>query len=226
MRGSPVWLAVDTVDVAHARALVRSCATSLGGVKLGLEFFVANGPEGVRTVMADSGLPLFLDLKFHDIPNTVARAVAGTAALDPALLTIHASGGAAMIRAAKAAAAPDTKVIAVTVLTSLDKGDLESTGISSAPLEQVQRLALLARDSGADGMVCSPHEVAAAKALWPEGCFVVPGVRPAGSDAGDQKRIMTPEAALAAGASVLVVGRPITAAPDPALAARALLTGC
>ncbi|MFA7439682.1 MAG: orotidine-5'-phosphate decarboxylase [Sphingomonadaceae bacterium] len=223
---SPLWLAVDTADASHARDLVRSCAASLGGVKLGLEFFVANGPEGVRAVMADTGLPLFLDLKFHDIPNTVAKAVASASALNPALLTIHVSGGVAMIHAAKAAAGPDTKVIAVTVLTSLDAEDLHATGVGATPLVQVQRLALLARDAGADGVVCSPREVTAAKALWPGGCFVVPGVRPAGSEAGDQKRIMTPKEALRAGAWALVVGRPITAAPDPAAAARELLAGC
>lgn len=218
---SPVWLAIDTPDVARARALAQSCAPFLGGVKLGLEFFVANGPDGVRQVMTGLHLPLFLDLKLHDIPHTVAKAVASAAALQPALLTIHAAGGPAMVAAAKAAAGA-TKIIAVTVLTSMDAADLDATGVADSPAAQVARLAMLARQNGADGIVCSPHEVAAAKAVWPGGFFVVPGVRPAGTDMGDQKRAATPAAALAAGASALVIGRPITAAANPAAAAAAI----
>lgn len=218
----PVWLAVDTTDVGTARALVRQCAPWLGGVKLGLEFFVAHGPDGVRSVMAESGLPLFLDLKLHDIPNTVERACAATAALSPALLTVHAGGGAAMVAAARAGAAPATRIIAVTVLTSLDDGDLAVMGVASRSGEQVARLAMLAREAGADGMVCSPHEATAARSGWAQGVLVVPGVRPEGADPGDQKRVMTPGQAMAAGASLIVVGRPITGADDPAAAARAI----
>lgn len=223
---SSIWLAVDTPDIARARALVAATAPWLGGVKLGLEFFVANGPRGVEEVMAGTGLPLFLDLKLHDIPNTVAKAVESAARMQPALLTIHASGGAAMIAAAKEAAlkagGPGMRIIAVTVLTSLDAADLARIGLDVTPAAQVARLAGLAAAAGADGMVCSPHEVAAARARWPEGFMVVPGVRPAGAAADDQKRVMTPAEALAAGATALVVGRPVTAAADPAAAAAAI----
>lgn len=217
-----IWLAVDTNDVAHARQLVAQCAPHIGGIKLGLEFFVAHGPQGVREVVADTALPLFLDLKLHDIPHTVARAVASAATITPALLTVHAAGGSAMIRAARNAAPPEMRIIAVSVLTSLDDTDLAQTGVAATAAQQVARLAGLARDSGADGLVCSPHEVASVRADWPDGFFVVPGVRPAGSDIGDQKRVMTPPQALAAGASALVIGRPITHASDPAAAARAI----
>jgi orotidine-5'-phosphate decarboxylase len=188
-----------------------------GGVKLGLEFFCANGHEGVLRI-AEHELPIFLDLKLHDIPNTVEKAVHALAPLAPAVLTVHAVGGRAMLAAAKAAAPPETKVVAVTVLTSLDTVDLAEGGVIGSPAEQVRRLAELAREAGVDGIVCSGAEVAAAKADWPDGFFVVPGVRPAGADVADQKRIVTPRQALADGASILVIGRPITAAVDPARA--------
>jgi orotidine-5'-phosphate decarboxylase len=219
---NPVYVAVDTPDLAAARALVAAVAPHVGGVKLGLEFFCAHGPAGVQAVMAGLGLPLFLDLKLHDIPNTVAGAVASLAPLAPAVLTVHAAGGAAMLAAAQAAALPTTRVVAVTVLTSLDDGDLLAAGVADGTAAQVQRLAGLARNAGLAGVVCSPHEVAALKAMWPEGLFVVPGVRPAGAALGDQKRVMTPDQALAAGAGILVIGRPITAASDPAAAAKAI----
>jgi orotidine-5'-phosphate decarboxylase len=222
MTGNPVYLAVDTGDVAAARALVAAVAGHVGGIKLGLEFFCAHGPAGVAAVMAGTGLPLFLDLKLHDIPNTVAGAVAALAPIQPAILTVHAAGGAAMLAAARAAAPPATRVVAVTVLTSLDDADLAAAGVADGTAAQALRLAGVARSAGLDGIVCSPHEVAAVHAVWPGGLFVVPGVRPAGSDVGDQKRVMTPAAARAAGAGVLVVGRPITAAPDPAAAAAAI----
>jgi orotidine-5'-phosphate decarboxylase len=218
----PIWLAVDTADLDRARDLVAACRPWLGGVKLGLEFFVAHGPAGVLAVMAGTSLPLFLDLKLHDIPHTVARAVESAQALGPTLLTIHASGGRAMIRAARAACPSETKLIAVSILTSLDGGDLADIGFNGAPGEAVARLALLARTAGADGLVCSPHEVADVAARWPEGFLVVPGIRPAGTADADQKRVLTPGQALAAGAGALVIGRPITAAPDPAAAARAI----
>jgi orotidine-5'-phosphate decarboxylase len=219
---NPLWLAVDTADPRQARALVAACAPHLGGVKLGLEFFVANGPEGVRGAMAGVGLPLFLDLKLHDIPHTVARAVAAAAALAPALLTVHAAGGPAMIAAARGAAPPATRIIAVSVLTSLDDEDLRAAGVAGGAMAQVVRLAGLARDAGADGLVCSPQEVAEVARRWPGGFLVVPGIRAEGDGHADQKRVMAPRAALAAGASALVVGRPISRADDPAAAAAAI----
>jgi orotidine-5'-phosphate decarboxylase len=218
---SPIFVAIDTPDAERARSIASRVRRHVGGLKLGLEFFSANGRHGIRE-MAELGLPIFLDLKFHDIPNTVGKAIQALRSLNPAILTVHAAGGRAMMEDAKAAAPADTKVVAVTVLTSLDQDDLGSIGLASDPHEQVMRLTALAREAGLDGVVCSGNEVAAAKKLWPGGFFVVPGVRPANSHAGDQKRVMTPRAALDAGASILVVGRPITQAEDPDQAARAI----
>jgi orotidine-5'-phosphate decarboxylase len=172
--------------------------------------------------MADLGLPIFLDLKLHDIPNTVGKAIQALRPLEPAILTVHAAGGRAMMEDAKAAAPAGTRVVGVTVLTSLDGGDLESIGVRDDPQGQVERLTALAREAGLDGLVCSGREVAAAKKAWPDGFFVVPGLRPANGHAGDQKRVITPRAALDAGASILVIGRPITQAADPDEAARAI----
>ncbi len=216
---SPIFVAIDTPDMARAEAIVNRIRGHVGGIKLGLEFFSANGRHGIRA-MADLGLPIFLDLKFHDIPNTVAKAVQAIGSLDPAILTVHAAGGRAMMEDAKAAAPTGTKVVAVTVLTSLDGDDLESIGLEADPHAQVGRLTALAREAGLDGVVCSGNEVAAARKLWPGGYFVVPGLRPAGAGDGDQKRVMTPSKALDAGASILVIGRPITGAEDPDQAAR------
>lgn len=218
---NPIFVALDTPDHARALALAAAVRGSVGGVKLGLEYFAANGPAGVAE-MAALGLPLFLDLKLHDIPNTVAKAVAALAPLAPAVMTVHASGGREMLRAAREAAPTATRIVAVTVLTSLDETDLAATGIADSPAEQVVRLASLVRASGCDGIVCSGAEVASARAIWPDGYFVVPGIRPSGGDLGDQKRVMTPAQALSAGASMLVIGRPITDAPDPAAAAQAI----
>lgn len=218
---SPIYVALDTPDIDRAMAIATRIRNHVGGIKLGLEFFCANGRAGVKE-MAALDLPIFLDLKLHDIPNTVAKAVQALRPLDPAILTVHAAGGRAMMEDAKAAAATGTKVVAVTMLTSLDGADMQSIGLPPDPHAQVERLAALARDAGIDGIVCSGNEVAAARAIWPEGFFVVPGVRPADGDAGDQKRVMTPRAALDAGASVLVIGRPITQADDPDRAARAI----
>jgi orotidine-5'-phosphate decarboxylase len=216
---SPIFVAIDTPDLGRARALATAVRSHAGGVKLGLEFFCANGPAGVAEISA-LGLPLFLDLKLHDIPNTVAKAVAALAPIAPAVLTVHASGGEAMLEAAKAAAPAQTKVVAVTVLTSLDESDLADAGVMGSPTEQVRRLAALARASGVDGIVCSGAEVGAAHKMWPQGYFVVPGVRPQGSSVGDQKRVVTPRQALDEGASMLVIGRPITGAENPAEAIR------
>lgn len=216
---NPVYVAIDTPDLERAKILANAVRNHVGGIKLGLEFFSANGRAGIRE-MAALDLPIFLDLKFHDIPNTVAKAIQALRPLEPAILTVHASGGRAMLEDAKAAAAQGTKVVAVTMLTSLDGSDMRSVGFNGEPHEQVVRLTELAREAGVDGVVCSGHEVAAAREIWPEGFFVVPGVRPAGSATGDQKRMMTPRDALDNGASILVIGRPITQAEDPDLAAR------
>ena len=214
---NPIFVAIDTPDIHRAAALARDLRGLAGGVKLGLEFFCANGEEGVLRI-AEGELSVFLDLKLHDIPNTVGKAVEAIAHLQPAVLTVHAAGGRAMMAAAKAAAPPQTKVVGVTVLTSLDQNDLAATGISGSPDEQVKRLTDLAREAGIDGIVCSGAEVAAARNAWPEGFFVVPGVRPQGADVADQKRVVTPRQAIDDGASILVIGRPITGATDPARA--------
>ena len=214
---NPIFVALDTPDIHRAMAITRSVRGLAGGVKLGLEFFCANGEDGVLRI-AEREMPIFLDLKFHDIPNTVAKAVAALAHLQPAILTVHAAGGREMMAAAKAAASPKTKVVGVTLLTSLDEADLAASGVAGSPTDQVKRLTELAQQSGIDGIVCSGAEVAAAKAQWADGFFVVPGVRPAGADVDDQKRVVTPRQALDGGASVLVIGRPITGALDPARA--------
>ena len=214
-----VFVAIDTAEIERAHEIGRAVGGSVGGLKLGLEFFSAHGPAGVAKIAA-IGLPIFLDLKLHDIPNTVAKAIEALRPLSPAILTVHAAGGRAMLEAAKAAAGPQTKIVAVTVLTSLEAGDLSATGVGSTPAHQVERLAQLARSAGLDGIVCSGAEVEHARRSWPDGFFVVPGVRPQGSAAGDQKRIVSPRAALDGGASILVIGRPITGAADPAAAAR------
>ena len=218
---SPIFVAIDTPDLERAKTIAAKVRRHVGGIKLGLEFFCANGRHGIHE-MAELRLPIFLDLKLHDIPNTVGKAVQALRPLEPAVLTVHAAGGRAMMEDAKAAAPAGTKVVAVTVLTSLDGDDLRAIGVQDDPHAQVERLAELARDAGVDGLVCSGAEVAAAKRLWHDGFFVVPGVRPAGGAAGDQKRVMTPRAALDAGASIHVVGRPITQAADPDQAARAI----
>ncbi|MGE0256971.1 MAG: orotidine-5'-phosphate decarboxylase [Alphaproteobacteria bacterium] len=223
---NPVFVALDTADIRQARAWADAARAHVGGIKLGLEFFVANGGEGVRALAA-LGLPVFLDLKFHDIPNTVAGAVRAASGLGVAMLNVHAGGGRAMIEAAVAAAGEAgpkrPRVLAVTVLTSLDAGDLAAVGQAGTPPDQVRRLALLAQDSGADGVVCSPAEVAMLRqTCGPNFLLVVPGIRPAGAATGDQKRLADPAGARAAGADVLVIGRPITGAADPAAAAAAI----
>ena len=218
---SPIFVALDTPDLDRAKRIATRVRNHVGGIKLGLEFFCANGRHGIRE-MAELELPIFLDLKLHDIPNTVGKAVQALHGLDPAILTVHAAGGRAMMEDAKAAAAAGTKVVAVTVLTSLDRDDLAAIGVPTDPQAQVGRLTALAREAGLDGVVCSGAEVAAARRMWPDGFFVVPGVRPADAHAGDQKRVITPRAAIDAGASILVIGRPITGADDPDIAARAI----
>ena len=224
MDHNPILCAIDTADIAHARRLNAALAGAVGGVKLGLEFFVAHGGTGVRSVTG-AAANLFLDLKLHDIPNTVAGAVRAAQALDPRFLTLHCAGGAAMMRAAvEARGGARTRLLGVTVLTSLDDNDLAATGQAGPAAAQVQRLALLAKSASLDGVVCSPQEVAMLRrACGKDFLLVVPGIRPAGAAVGDQKRVQTPRAAIEAGADYLVIGRPITEAPDPAVAARAIL---
>lgn len=218
---SRIYVAIDTPDLGRAKALAKAVKRHAGGIKLGLEFFAANGPAGVAD-LAHEGLPVFLDLKLHDIPNTVAKAVQALRPLEPAILTVHAAGGRAMLEEAKASAPAATKVVAVTMLTSLDDGDLGDIGVNGKAHDQVARLADLARAAGLDGIVCSGAEVAAIHRVWHDGFFVVPGIRPTAGPTGDQKRVMTPRAAIDAGASVLVIGRPVTQADDPDAALRAI----
>jgi orotidine-5'-phosphate decarboxylase len=225
--GKRLIVALDTADANQARVWAEAVAPSAGLLKLGLEFFLANGAEGVKAII---GAPIFLDLKLHDIPNTVAGGVRAVLPLRPRMLTVHASGGAAMIRAAHQAAggaATDRPMIlAVTVLTSLDQTDLAAVGVAATPAEQVMRLARLAIEAGADGLVCSPLEVAMLRqALGPAVKLVVPGIRPEGAASGDQARTMTPAGAIAAGADWIVVGRPITGARDPGMAAADIAAG-
>lgn len=219
MSSNPIYLAVDTPQLDAAVALARKVSAHVGGLKLGLEFFCSHGHHGVHE-MAKIGLPLFLDLKLHDIPNTVAAAMQAIHVLEPSIVTVHAAGGRAMMEDAKAAAGENCRVVAVTVLTSLDQSDLASTGVAGEPFEQALRLAELAHASELDGIVCSGHEVAAVRKQWKDGFFVVPGLRPNTGNNGDQKRTVTPREARDAGASVLVVGRPISRAEDPVIAAR------
>jgi len=216
--------ALDTADVSEAVAWAGAVMPPCGMAKLGQEFFAANGPAGVR---AFGGRAVFLDLKLHDIPNTVAAAVRAVLPLRPAMLTLHAAGGAAMLRAARAAAEAAGEgrpaLLAVTVLTSLDAAALRETGVSDAPAAQVLRLARLALAAGADGLVCAPTEVALLRAeVGPAPLLVVPGIRAAGGPADDQARTLAPRAAAEAGADWLVVGRPITQAADPRAAAAAI----
>jgi orotidine-5'-phosphate decarboxylase len=216
--------ALDVPSVAEARVLAGQLAGHVGLAKVGLELFVAEGAEAVRAVQ-DAGLPVFLDLKLHDIPNTVEGAARSVARLGVQMLTVHASGGRAMISAAKRGLSASTgepaKLLAVTVLTSLAPADLAEQQISGTLEEHVVRLATMAIDAGADGLVCSPHEVAAIrKAVGMQPILVVPGIRPAGSQAHDQARAATPASAIAAGADYLVVGRPLREGSSPAEAAK------
>jgi orotidine-5'-phosphate decarboxylase len=216
---NPVYLALDLPQLDAAKALAARVKAHIGGVKLGLEFFCAHGHHGVHEI-AHVGLPIFLDLKLHDIPNTVAGAMQAIHVLEPAIVTIHASGGRAMMEDAKAAAAEHTKVIGVTMLTSLDENDLKRTGVDGCAHDQVMRLAELSERAGLDGIVCSGHEVGAVHKQWKNGFFIVPGLRLPDGPKSDQKRVVTPRQARDDGASVLVVGRPISRAEDPVQAAR------
>lgn len=223
-----ILAALDTTSTEDAVRLCKKLDGLIGGVKIGLEFFTANGADGVRAVV-DTGQPLFLDLKFHDIPNTVAGGIRAVVPLRPAIVNVHAAGGPAMMKAAREAAeeaagdagVPVPLVIAVTVLTSLDDADLAAVGQRNPAEAQAVRLARLAESANLGGVVCSPKEILAIrKACDPSFKLVVPGIRPLWSATGDQKRFSSPAAALKDGADYLVIGRPITAAPDPAGAAQ------
>ena len=218
---NPIFVAIDTGDIARAEALARAVAGEIGGLKLGLEFFMAQGPAGVRRMSA-LGLPIFLDVKLHDIGNTVAGAIRSLSGLGVAIINVHAAIGGRAMAEARAALDPATALIAVTVLTSFDAADLNDIGVAAAVPAQVAQLAGMARAAGLQGIVCSGAEIAATRAGWPDAMIVVPGLRPAGSDVGDQKRVFTPRAAQDLGATVLVIGRPITGADDPGVAAVAI----
>ncbi|MFC0500302.1 orotidine-5'-phosphate decarboxylase [Asaia krungthepensis] len=227
MKRTRLIAALDTQSLEQARAWAEALDGHVDAIKLGMEFTYAQGLNALRQVAGDR--PLFLDLKLHDIPNTVAKGLTSLAPLGASLLTIHASGGSAMIAAARQAidaAYPPLHrpvLLAVTVLTSLDQAGLHEIGIEASPREQVVRLGRLAMMAGADGLVCSAEEIAPLRdALGDAPVLVVPGIRPAGTDANDQKRIMTPRQAAQAGADWIVVGRPITQAADPAAAAAAI----
>ncbi len=227
MTSNPIYCAFDMTDANAAIDLAAQLQGAIGGIKLGLEFFMANGPGGVRAVSEAGNLPIFLDVKLHDIPNTVAGAVRSLSGLDLGILNVHCSGGPAMMEAA-AKAVRDSgtvrpKLIGVTVLTSLDDDDLTKVGVADDAGTQAERLALLAQSCGLDGVVCSPKEVARIrKACGKDFLLVVPGIRPKGAEVGDQKRVLGPADALMAGADVLVIGRPITQSGNAAAAARAI----
>lgn len=222
---NPIFVALDTPDLDRALALAKAVTPHIGGLKVGLEFITAQGPEGISRIV-ELGLPVFADVKFHDIPNTVAGAARALGECGADIFNVHASGGEAMMCAARDAAGkfhPRPKVVAVTVLTSLADIDLEAVGQEASAGAQVRRLAKLAKASGLDGVVCSPKEIALVReACGPDFLIVTPGVRPAGTALADQRRVMTPAEAMAAGADILVIGRPITAAADPAAAAKAI----
>jgi orotidine-5'-phosphate decarboxylase len=229
---NPIFCALDTADLGQATSWAAKLADTVGGVKLGLEFFNAQGPKGIKEVMRASELPVFLDLKFHDIPNTVAGAVKSVVPLKPAIINVHCAGGRVMMEAASKAARDAAEahlvdrplVIGVTVLTSMDDADLNEIGVPGATFDQVRRLAELAKISGLDGVVCSPHEAEALrKDLGPNFKLITPGVRPVWAASNDQKRIMTPNEAINVGADYVVIGRPITAAPDQAAAAKRIV---
>ena len=219
---APVAVALDAPDLETAARWASLVTPHVSTVKIGLELYLRYGPDVVASVRGASGVSLFLDLKLHDIPATVKGAARAVARLRPDLLTVHAAGGPEMVRAA-VEAAPGTNVVAVTVLTSLGDADLERLGVLGPVGDAVRRVAVLAVGAGARGLVCSPREVAAVRAeVGPDVMLITPGVRPAGAEVHDQARVATPEEAIRAGADLLVIGRPITGAPDPGAAAAAV----
>ena len=221
-----IFVALDTSDLAHALDLAKMLKGRVGGVKIGKEFFTSHGPAGTRMI-ADEGLPIFLDLKFHDIPSTVAGAVRASISLKPFILNVHAAGGRAMMESARDAAAEEADlqgidpplILGVTVLTSLDQGDFKEIGLSGSTNDQVRRLASLAQESGLDGVVCSASEIELLRThCGKEFKLLTPGIRPDWADVGDQKRVVSPLFALSQGADFLVIGRPITCSQDPVMA--------
>ena len=226
-----ILCALDTINAAQASTLAAALGSDVGGIKLGLEFFGANGPEGFKEVLK-ANQNIFLDLKLHDIPNTVAKAIHSLMPLHPKIMTIHTAGGYAMMAAAANAATEAAAqeccvrplIVGVTILTSLDGADLTAVGYQDSLPGQVLRMAKLAKKSGLDGVVCSPHEIKLLRdTCGPDFKLIVPGIRPAGSEKDDQKRVMTPKKAIELGADFLVIGRPITQADDPIAAARAIV---
>jgi orotidine-5'-phosphate decarboxylase len=216
---APIAVALDAPDVETAARWAMAVTPHVSVVKVGLELFCRTGPSVVETVRGGSGVDLFLDLKLHDIPNTVGAAAKAVARLKPRYLTVHASGGHDMVKAA-VESAPEVTIAAVTVLTSLSAEGLDAVGLSGPPLDAVRRLAALAVGAGAGALVCSPMEVSAVRAeVGPGVVLITPGVRPLGADVQDQARVSTPQQALADGADLLVIGRPITGAADPGAAA-------
>ena len=224
MTKAPIAVALDGPDLDTITSWVSAVAPHVQVLKVGLETYLRDGDAAVAVARA-SGCALFLDLKLHDIPNTVAGAARSVARFEPEYLTVHALGGADMIRAA-ADALPGTRITAVTILTSMDQEALHAIGIEATPLDAAVRLAQLAVGAGARAIVCSPLEVAAIRAVVPADIVLItPGVRPAGADLGDQRRVATPERAIADGANLVVIGRPITGADDPGRAAAAIGSG-
>ncbi|SDL70354.1 orotidine-5'-phosphate decarboxylase [Nonomuraea maritima] len=222
MTPAPIAVALDAPDLETAAQWAALVTPHVTTVKVGLELYLRYGPDVIASVRGASGVQVFLDLKLHDIPNTVAGAARAVARLRPSILTVHAGGGTAMIRAA-VESAPHTKIAAVTILTSLSEADLGRIGIAGPAADAVRRLAVLSVEAGATALVCSPNEVAAVRAEVGEDItLITPGVRPLGADTQDQIRVATPEQALADGADLLVIGRPITGAPDPGAAAAAI----
>jgi orotidine-5'-phosphate decarboxylase len=224
-RGNPVCVALDTPDVGKAKALAHALKPHAGYMKIGMEFFYANGAAGYEAVAAE-GLPIFLDLKLHDIPNTVEQGLTSLLKLAPApaIINVHAQGGLAMMQAARRAIPSTTKLIAVTVLTSLSDLDCHQTGHDIGTAALAERLAILSHEAGLDGIVCSPHDLQNIRKTLPRNFLtIVPGIRPEGTGAQDQKRIATPKAAIDAGADILVIGRAITGADDPVAACQNIL---
>ena len=223
---NPICVALDTPDISKAKALARVLKTHAGHMKIGMEFFYAHGAAGYEAVAAE-GLPIFLDLKLHDIPNTVAQGLTSLMKLSPppAIINVHATGGIDMMKAARNAVGGNTKLIAVTILTSLSQQDIFQVGFDAVAIDrQVTSLARLVHAVGLDGIVCSPDDVPRIRKNLPRDFLtVVPGIRPVDSQAQDQKRIATPQAARASGADILVIGRAITGAADPVAACDAIL---
>ncbi|MFC4589782.1 orotidine-5'-phosphate decarboxylase [Sphaerisporangium corydalis] len=222
MTSAPIAVALDAPDLETAARWAALVTPHVSTVKVGLELYLRYGPDVIASVRGATGVQVFLDLKLHDIPNTVAGAAKAVARLKPAILTVHAAGGRTMIQAA-VDSAPNTCIAAVTALTSLSEDDLERIGVRGPSGDAVRRLAVEAVGAGAQALVCSPREVAAVRAeVGPGITLITPGVRPAGSGTQDQARVATPERAIADGADLLVIGRPITGSADPGAAAAAI----